>query len=192
MAERVNCALQVRKCWYVVWVSLISVYFSVCSSFGFDSLFVMNESAVINIWKLLWNAETYSIYLSLSVCLFFCTSICLSWWKMTHAARWICAVQPHPSLICSLVEQPLCSPCHPVVLVCFFLFCQVSIRSLAQSVCPVLLEASQLSGTVRTAAIAASETAGQVKKLWVISTNSMVSSVPVRTAMIPVTFEFLS
>lgn len=51
---------------------------------------------------------------------------------------------------------------------CSYLFlsvlCQVTIRDLAQSVHHVLLDILQQSGTLRTAAIAALQTADQVKK----------------------------
>lgn len=92
------------------------ICFSVCSSCSFDSLFLMNESAVVHIWKLLWSNEAYSIYLSVSVCLLFCASLCLSWWKMTHAAHRVCDVWPHPSLICSLCLLSLSSGCAHLLL----------------------------------------------------------------------------
>lgn len=62
-------------------------------------------------------------------------------------------------------EQSLCSPSHPVVVICFFLFCQVSFRRRVQSVSPVMLEPTQLTGTVKTAAMTATEIADQVQKL---------------------------
>lgn len=154
------------------------ICFSVCSSFSFDSLFLMDESAVVYIWTLLWSTMNR---MSLSLCVpvfFFCKSAIAF---MKHDAR--CTL----SLCCTTTSfinmhfgpaAPVCSPCHPVVLICCSLCCQVSFRSLVQSVSPVLLEDTLLSGTEKTAAISATETADQVKKLWVISTKLTVSSNP--------------
>ena len=105
MAENVKCALQVRKSRF--WHEC----FSVSSFFGFDSLFVMNEW--INTEKysevIMKRWDSISLYtVVFSLCLFFCFQhLCLSWWKMMHAARWLHAVRPHPSLICSHGKQAL-------------------------------------------------------------------------------------
>lgn len=93
-----------------------------------------------------------------------------------HILHWY-AVLEEQAVSASLVIRLLC---------CFFLRCQVRFKSLVQSVSPVLLAVSQMTGTLNTTAIAALETAGQVKKLWVISTNLTVSPFPVRSEMMPV------
>lgn len=59
----------------------------------------------------------------------------------------------------------VCSAGLPVVLICFFLFYQVRILRLVQSASHVRLEPTHLSLTKKINAIAALETADQVKKL---------------------------
>lgn len=88
------------------------------------------------------------------------------------------------SLVCETTSfinmQPgpagsVCSPCHPVVLICFVLFWQVSIRSHVESVHPVRLEPTQTIQTLKTPAISAMGTVNQVNKPWIFFFNTDVS-----------------
>ena len=130
--------------------------------------------------------QSVSVFLSLSV-FFLHISLFVLWkWRMLHTV--FCCMTTSFINMHSGRAASLCSPSHPVVLICFFLLFQVRIWSLV-SVNSVLMEASQLSSTVKTAAVAASETADQVKKQWVMSTSSTVSSITDNDTS--VTFGFL-
>lgn len=107
---------------------------------------------------------------SLSLCL----NLSFPFFKRAHSSAVQRRAQPHPPLACVCQSQPplSCSSSH--LGLHLFPSCQVRTSARVQSAQPALLEATWMSGTRRNTVSAALQTAGRVKKLWVIWGNVSV------------------